>query len=150
MLLLVRLHLPLQVDSRRCGCGAMLDARGIHRSACARVGVLGVGGVPVEVAAARICRERTARAKDIQFVRDLNVVTTPDDTRKIEVIANGLPFYTGKQIAIDTTIVSTLTGAGVRRGLAAGAALKAAKRSKDYTYHSFSQFGALSAHCFWF
>ena len=102
-LLLVRLHLPLQIDSRRCGCGAMLDARGIHRSECARVGVLGVCGVPVEVAAARICREGNARVRENQFVRDMNVVTTPDDTRRIKVIANGLPFFNGKQIAIDTT-----------------------------------------------
>ena len=59
-------------------------------------------------------------SKGNEFVRDMNVVTTPDDTRRIEVIANGLPFYNGKQIAIDTTIVSALTGAGVRRGLGRG------------------------------
>ena len=57
-------------------------------------------------------------------------------TRRIRVIANALfCFDHGKQIAIDTTIVSALTGAGVRRGLAAGAALKAAKRTKEHKYH---------------
>ena len=58
---------------------------------------------------ARSCREAGARVKENQLLRDLNIVAQADDQRKIEVIANGLPFWGGKQVAIDT-VVSALTG----------------------------------------
>ena len=64
---------------------------------------------------ARICREAGAREKENQLLRDLNIVAQADDQRRIEVIANGLPFWGGKQVAIDTTVVSALTGRGVAR-----------------------------------
>ena len=38
------------------------------------------------------------------------------DQRRIVVIANGLPFWSGKQLATDTTMVSALSGRGVARG----------------------------------
>ena len=50
-------------------------------------------------------REPGARVKENQFLRDNNIVPA-DDQRQIEVIANGLPFWEGKQVAIDTTVVS--------------------------------------------
>ena len=92
-LALVRLHLDLPLDDARCRCGAMLDARGYHRSACARVGLLKPRGAPAEVCAARICREGGARVREDQMLRDLNVHVAAGDTRRIEVIANGLPFW---------------------------------------------------------
>ena len=58
----------------------------------------------------------------------------PSDGRKIEVIANGLPLWGGKQIVLDTTVISALTGKGIARGRAAGHALKEAKKKKQDTY----------------
>ena len=52
-----RLHLPVPLSNRICGCGRPLDYYGHHRAACGRTGVLGRRGFPLESAAARICRE---------------------------------------------------------------------------------------------
>ena len=67
---------------------------------------------------------------------DVNVPIRQDD-RRIEVIANGLPLWGGAQLAVDTTLVSTLTAAGLPRRVAggtAGAALLTARRAKERTY----------------
>ena len=133
-LLLVRLRRPLGLVGRRCRCGVVLDPFGDHRSACARVGLLGPRGAPAEVMAARVCREGGARVRENQFLRDLNVAVPAGDTRKIEVIANGLPFWGGIQVAVDTTVVSALTGAGLPRSQRPGKALLDAKRDKERTY----------------
>ena len=47
---------------------------------------------------ARICCEAGAPVKENQLLRDLNVVVQADDQRRIEVIANGLPFWESKQV----------------------------------------------------
>ena len=133
-LLLVRLHLPLHLDARFCKCGELLDVYGHHRSACSRVGLLKPRGTPAEVCMARICREAGARVKENQLLRDLNVVAQADDQRRIEVIANGLPFWGGKQVAIDTTVVSALTGQGVARGRREGQAIHEAEQDKRRRY----------------
>ena len=77
---------------------------------------------------ARICREAGARVKENQLLRDL---VAADDQRRIEVIANGLPFWGGKQVAIDTTVVSALTGRGMARGRRQGQA----EQDKCRRYH---------------
>ena len=87
--------LPLHMDARFCKCGELLDVHGHHRSACSRVGRLKARGTPAEVCMARICREAGARVRENQLLRDLNVVVQADDQRRIEVIANGLPFWGG-------------------------------------------------------
>ena len=59
------------------------------------------------------------------------------DTRRLEVVADGLPLFGGTQLAIDTTLVSTLHCDGsARRGAAHrdGAALVAARRKKERIY----------------
>ena len=61
VLLLRRLRLPLPHTPARCRCGGTLDALGDHRAACPTAGVLGPRGVPLEKAAARVCREGGAR-----------------------------------------------------------------------------------------
>ena len=48
-------------------------------------------GVPLERAAARICREAGARVSENVFLRDLNLVEAVRGDRQLEVIANGLP-----------------------------------------------------------
>ena len=82
----------------------------------------------MEVAIAKVYREGGAHVRDNHSLRDLNIAVSP-------VIANGLPFWGGKQLAIDTTVISTLTGAGVARGRRPGIALQEAKRNKEARYH---------------
>ena len=57
VLLLRHLHLPLPLTARHCRCGLPLDSRDHHRAACARVGVLGRRGCPLENVVAPICQE---------------------------------------------------------------------------------------------
>ena len=71
------------------------------------------------------------------LVRDLNVDPIRQDDRRIEVIANGLPLWGGAQLAVDTTLVSLLTAAGLPHraaGGTAGAALLTARRAKERAY----------------
>ena len=47
------------------------------------------------------------------FVHDLDI-TAPNalDSRRLEVVADGLPLFGGAQLAVDTTMVSPLRGGG--------------------------------------
>eukprot|EP00435_Cladocopium_sp_Y103_P009426 s3763_g2.t1 len=94
--------------------------------------------MPLERAAARICREGGARVTTNTRVADLNLEHLfRQDDRRIEVIANGLDLWGGAQLAIDTALVSPLTRDGQprrRAGAFAGAALHAARRNKERTY----------------
>ena len=109
-----------------------MDVFGHHRSACSRVGLLKPRGTPAEICVVRICREAGARVKENQLLRDLNIVVPVTDQRRIEVIANGLPFWGGKQLATDTTVVSALSGRGVARG---PWAIHEAQNDKRRRYH---------------
>ena len=106
VLLLRRLWLPLPLSSRTCQCGRPLDVFGHHRAVCSRSGVLGSRGFSVESAAARVCREAGARVSTNVFVRDLDIPVGCHDTRRLEVVADGLPLFGGAQLALDTTLVS--------------------------------------------
>ena len=131
--LLRRLRLPFPLTAARCRCGQPPDAYGNHLEACPRSGVLRSRGGPLERAAARVCREAGATVAMHVLVRFLNVVPVRQDERRIEVIANGLPLWGGMQLAVDTTLVSPLTAAGMPRrdsGRTAGAALRLAERAK--------------------
>ena len=46
---------------------------------------------------ARIRRKAGTRVKEKQLLRDLNIVAQANDQLRIEVSANGLPFWGGKQ-----------------------------------------------------
>ena len=118
--LLRRLRLPLPLSFRLCRCGRPLDSFGHHRAACSRAGVLGRRGFAVESAAARVCREAGGRVTLNMMVRDMDLaVPHAHDTRRLEVVADGLPLFGGTQLAIDTTLVSTLHCDGsARRGAA--------------------------------
>ena len=134
ILMLRRLRLPLPLTERVCRCRRNLD----HRAACARAGVLRSRGVPLEHAAARVCREAGARVTMHTRLANLNIPAVQRiDDRTIEVIANGLPLWHGSQLAIDTTLVSPLTAAGEPRrrgGRYAAAALHTARQNKQRTY----------------
>ena len=58
-----------------------------------------------------------------------------NDGRRIEVAANGLPAYHGRQIAIDACVVSPLAAAGrpIARRICPGLALQRARRRKRAT-----------------
>ena len=137
-LLLRRLRLPLSLTQRDCRCGRPLDSCGHHRAACARSGVLGRRGFAVESAAARVCREGGARVTTNILVRDMDVARpNPLDMRRLEVVADGLPLFGGRQLALDTTLVSSLHCDGSPQPGAAnrdGAVLDAARRRKNRTY----------------
>ena len=84
---------------------------------------------------ARVCREAGGRVRTNVFVRDLNLSNArPNDGRRIEVIADGLPLFHGAQLAVDATLVSALRSNGDARPRAAdidGAALQAARQGKS-------------------
>ena len=97
----------------------------------------GQGGVAMERAMARICREAGASVCTNVLLRDLNTHSSRTDERRIEVIANGLPLWNGSQLAIDTTLVSPPTSQAEPRRhqqTTAGAALRIARRAKERTY----------------
>ena len=64
------------------------------------------------------------------MVRDLDLAEpNAADTRRLDFVADGLPLFRGTQLAIDTTIVSTLHANGAaRRVHEDGAALEATRR----------------------
>ena len=72
------------------------------------------------------------------FVRDLDLLQhNVVDSRRLEVVADGLPLHGGAQLAIDTTLVSPLHRDGrAIRGAAEknGKALENARRRKERTY----------------
>ena len=101
-------------------------------------GVLRSRGGPLEIAAARVCREAGARVTMRTRITDLNIPAPCRlDERRIEVIANGLPLWNGVQLAVDTTLVAPLTSTGQpgrRGGRYAGAALHEARQAKERVY----------------
>ena len=63
-------------------------------------------GAALESAGARVCREAGARVSTNVFVRDLDIATfNTIDSRRLEVVADGLPLFGGAQLAIDTMLV---------------------------------------------
>ena len=100
---------------RQCRCGGRLDPLGDHRAACPTAGVLGARGAPLERAAARMCLEAGARVATNVLLRDVNVGLPLADSRRIEVLANGLPLWQGAEVAVDTTLVCPLTCSGETR-----------------------------------
>ena len=92
----------------------------------------------MEACMARVCREAGGRVRTNVLVRDMSVAAPrPDDSRRLEVVANNLPLYGGAQLAIDTTIVSALRGDGAPRAGASehpGVAIRHAESKKRRTY----------------
>ena len=93
IVLLRRLRLPLPLSSHTCRCGRPIDSFGHHRAACARAGVLGRRGFALESAAARICREAGGRVGTNRMMRDLDLPVLATDSRRLEVVVDGLPLF---------------------------------------------------------
>ena len=92
----------------------------------------------MENVAARICREAGSIVTTNVMVRDMDLAR-PDvhDTRRLEVVVDGLSIFGSVQLAVDTTVVSALHADGEARRNAArrdGVALEAARRRKERTY----------------
>ena len=140
VVLLRRLRLPLPPAPRQFRCGGSLDPLGDHRPACPMAGVLGPRDARLERAATRICREGKARVATNVFLRDMNVDVSLADSRRIEVLANGLPLCQGVQMAVDKTFVSRVSRDGSARARAGAdrvpgkAAADAGQRKRQTTY----------------
>ena len=80
-------------------------------------GVLGKRMFALDSAAARICRKGGTNI----FVRNVDI-TTPNtlDSRRLEVVAEGLPPFGGAQLAVDTTL-SALHGKRIPTSSSCGA-----------------------------
>ena len=106
-------------------------------AACAEAGVFGKRGYPLECAAAQVCREAEARVTTNVLVRNMDMAHFDAlDSRRLEVVADGLTLWRGAQLAVDTTLVSPLSRNGAARRRAAnhdGAALDAARKRKEDT-----------------
>ena len=59
----------------------------------------------MESAAARVCREAGGRVASNLLVRNMDVgVPHAGDNRRLEVVVDGLPLFSGRQLAVDTTL----------------------------------------------
>ena len=67
---------------------------------------------PVERAIARVCQEAGARVGRNVALSAMNLDAPIHDTRRIEVVCNGLPLWHGAQLAVDATLVSPLSRDG--------------------------------------
>ena len=112
VLLLRRLWLALPLSSRTCRCGRPLDVLGHHRAACSRAGVLGSGGSPWRAQRHESAVKPELGSPTNLFVRDLDLPIANHDARRLEVVADGLPLFGGAQLAIDTTLVSSVQADG--------------------------------------
>ena len=97
----------------------------------------------MENAVAQICREGGARMSTNVFLRDLDISPVGStDSRRLEVVAEGLSLYGGCQLAIDATLVSALKGDGTHKRKADttnGVALLEARKNKETTYPELGQ-----------
>ena len=132
----------LLLSTRICRCGRTFDPHGHHRAACARSGALAHRGFAVESAVARVCREGGGRVATNRMIRDLDLaIPSAGDSRRIEVIVDGLSLFGGAQLAVDATMVSPVRADGLpREGAAAGdgVALTTARQRKQRTYPELS------------
>ena len=72
------------------------------------------------------------------LLRDMNVGVGAGDGRQLEVLAQGLPCFSGAQLAIDVTLRSSVTALGAAKSRAAdenGATCIDARRDKESKYH---------------
>ena len=93
--------------------------------------------LPTERATARICREAGAVVKTNVLLRDLNVGVSVSDERRLEVLAHGLPLKGGSQLAIDVTLRSVLSAAGIPKPRCAvhdGIVAESARQDKERKY----------------
>ena len=91
VLLLRRLRLQLPLVPATCPCRRRLDALADHRASCPRSGLLRPRAIPLERAAARVCREAGATVSTNVLLRDLNLVVERQDDRRVALDQDFLP-----------------------------------------------------------
>ena len=111
-IILERVRLPLQVTEVRCECGVPLDSRGRHRAACSRSGRLKTRALAPERTLARVCREAGATVRYNAKLRDMDLAVSANDDKAKEVLATGLPLYSGAQLTVDVTLRCALASDG--------------------------------------
>ena len=77
---------------------APLDPLGRHRASCTRSGRIKKRATPTERTVARIFREAGACVRSNVFLRDMNINVAAQDSRRIEVLAQDLPCFSGAQL----------------------------------------------------
>ena len=60
----------------------------------------------MESAIQQICREAGARVSTNVIVRNMDIARSSTDSRRLEVVAEGLSIFGGAQLAVDATLVS--------------------------------------------
>ena len=103
------LRLPSPPSSWNCLCGLPTWLSWLSP----QIEVLGRQGYALESNVGRVW-ETNARVSTNVMMRDMDPKTAPD-TRRLEVVADGLPLHHGAQLAIDTTMVSPLRRNGASR-----------------------------------
>ena len=91
-----------------------------------------------------MCLEAGATVRENVKLRDLNVAVPAGDERELEVLATGLPCLAGAQLAVDVTLRSPVTGAGVPHARAAttnAVAANAARADKEGKYPELTSSG---------
>ena len=85
---------------------------------------------------ARVFREAVACVRQNAFIRDMNVNVTAQDSRNIEVLAQGLPCHGGVRLAVDITLRSARCDGQAHPHAADhdGAVLLQARWDKETTY----------------
>ena len=87
--------------------------------------------------------EGGARVSTNVFLRDLDISPVGStDSRRLDVVAEGLSLYGGCQLATDATLVSALKGDGTHRrkaDMTDGVALLEARKNKETTYPELGQ-----------
>ena len=79
----------------------------------------------------------SARVRTNALVRDMDLGGPVHDSRRLEILVEGLPLYGGVQLAIDTTLVSTLHCDGSARRADAKSALGGGQtRHEDSSIYS--------------
>ena len=96
---------------------------------------------PLEMAAARVCREAGAIVRTNVLLRDMNISVPANDERRIEVLVQGLPVRQGGQLAVDVTLRSSVKADNTAHAQAAdenAAVCIAARRDKERKYPELS------------
>ena len=132
-LLLERMRLPLQITKARCECGSQPTSGSVpeNQAGCSS------RALPIERTLARVCREAGASVRCNCRLRDMNVTVRADDERVLEVLVSGLLLHHGAPLAVDITLRSALSAAGLPSPSAAhvnSAALARARRDKERKY----------------
>ena len=111
VILFRRLHFPLPLTVCNCRCGPQLDIYGHHRAVGgARAGVLAGRGWALENVVVRICREAGGRVTTNVLVGNLDLIgPNVEDTRRVEVVADGLPLCGGAQLTRQWSVHCVLT-----------------------------------------